>query len=151
MKIHIVIDAGLSEEEIIIRCRALNPKISKIQRAVDQIVGEMQTIPCYQNQAEFFLTAAQILFFQTDAEQVYAHTAEQVYLVKLRLYELEQRLSADFVRVSKSALVNLRHVLSIERNLTSASLIRFHQSHKQLYVSRYYYKILRERMHLALS
>jgi len=36
--------------------------------------------------------------------------------------------------------------LTINRNLASASLIQFYKSHKQVYVSRRYYKNLSERL-----
>lgn len=64
----------------------------------------------------------------------------------MKLFELEEILPRKFVRVSKSAIVNVKHIYSVERNITSASLISFAGTHKQLYASRNYYKLLKLRL-----
>lgn len=64
----------------------------------------------------------------------------------MKLFELEEILPRKFVRVSKSAIVNVKHIYSVERNITSASLICFAGTHKQLYASRSYYKLLKLRL-----
>ena len=63
-----------------------------------------------------------------------------------KLYQLEELLPNAFLRISKSAIVNLNQVYSITRNLTASSLVEFMHSHKRVYVSRNYYKMLVERL-----
>ncbi|MCL2487401.1 MAG: LytTR family transcriptional regulator, partial [Oscillospiraceae bacterium] len=65
---------------------------------------------------------------------------------KQRLYELEELLPPHFVRISKSAIANTRHIFSINRNLAASSLVQFNRSHKQAYVSRKYYPALRQKL-----
>ena len=67
----------------------------------------------------------------------------QVYEVKYKLYELEGILPNNFMRVSKSTILNVNYIYSITRNLTSSSLVEFKNTHKKVYVSRYYYKPLK--------
>jgi len=86
------------------------------------------------------------LFFETGHDGVYAHTAADAFKTEFKLYELQEMLPEKFVRVSKSAIVNIVHILSISRNLASSSLIRFQRSHKQIYVSRFYYKDLKHKL-----
>jgi len=62
------------------------------------------------------------------------------------LYELEEMLPNNFVRVSKSTILNVNQIYSINRNLTSSSLVQFYKSYKQVYVSRNYNKILKQRL-----
>lgn len=70
-------------------------------------------------------------------------TYERQYLPdKIQLYELEELLPGSFMRISKSAIVNTSHIYSISRNLTASSVVAFADTHKQVYVSRYYYKPL---------
>ena len=59
------------------------------------------------------------------------------------LYELEELLPGQFMRVSKSAILNTSHVYSITKNLSSSSVVQFRNTHKQVYVSRMYYKPLK--------
>lgn len=77
---------------------------------------------------------------------LHAHTRDGIYRIRSKLYELEETLPGSFMRVSKSAILNVHHVYSIERNLTASSIVQFQGTHKQVFVSRHYYKALRERL-----
>ena len=64
-------------------------------------------------------------FFETDNNQVMAHTANEIFLTGSKLYELEKILPWYFSRISKSAILNVKKVYAITRNLTASSLIEF--------------------------
>ena len=87
-----------------------------------------------------------VLFFETEGGIIRAHTADDEFDVKFKLYELEEKLPRSFVRVSKSTILNIRKVYSITRNLTGASKVEFRDSHKIVYCSRNYYKSLKDSM-----
>ena len=93
-----------------------------------------------------FCPAEQIVFFETENKQVFAHTKTDMYETEYKLYELEELLSKDFMRVSKSTIVNLKHIFSITKNIASSSVVEFRDSHKRVYVSRNYYKALIEQL-----
>ena len=143
MKIKIEIDENLTEEEIVIRGSSLTEEMTAVQRAVAEVLARKQTLTFYKKETEFYIPLDEILFFETEAGSISAHTAEDVYTVKYKLYELEQVLPRNFVRVSKSTILNTSKVYSVERNLTASSVVEFAGSHKQVYVSRYYYKSLK--------
>lgn len=146
MKVHIEVAPELSEDEVWIRCRSVDETVRKIQRFVQEQAESEPSITFYRENREYYFPLDEVLFFETEGERVYAHTASDAYLIKLRLYELEQRLPRSFIRAAKSTIVNLRAIYSITRNLTASSLIQFTGSHKQVYVSRFYYKELRRRL-----
>ncbi len=146
MKIHIEMVAGLPEDEILIKCSALSDTIQDIHRAILDAASQAPKLTFYKKNEAYFFPLAAVLFFETGGEAVYAHTGDDVFRIKLRLYELENILPSHFIRVSKSTILNSRHILSITRNLTSASLVQFHNSHKQVFVSRHYYNNLRQRL-----
>lgn len=140
MKIHIEIINDLEEDEVIIRCPRVDETIEKIhQYALEQSLRKSKII-FYKRNQEFYFPLEDVLFFETECERIYAHTAHDSYTVKYRLYELESILPRYFVRAAKSAIVNIMQVYSITRNLTASSLISFIDSHKHVYVSRYYYR-----------
>lgn len=142
MKIKIEIDEGLEEDEVIIRCRGLTEQIANVQNAVSEIVHTSQKFVFYKGNTEYYLALNEILFFETDSEGINAHTKDNIYQTKYKLYELEDILPGTFMRISKSAIVNTAHIYSISRNLTASSVVAFSGTHKQVYVSRYYYKPL---------
>lgn len=143
MKIRIELDEQLKEEEIVIRCQSLTEEVQEIQKAVSDLVSKKQKFVFYKGDTEYYLPLESILFFETEEKVVCAHTVDNVYRVRYRLYELEEILPGYFMRVSKSTILNTDQVLSISRNLTASSVVEFWHTHKQVYVSRYYYKPLK--------
>lgn len=86
-------------------------------------------------------------FFETDGNEVIAHTREQSYQTKYRLYELEERLPDYFVRVAKSTIANAREIRAIRKNnLSTTSVAEFVGTPKKIYVSRHYSKALKEKI-----
>lgn len=143
MKINIEFDPSLTENEITIRCASLNEEVQRLQEAIYDIALCSKKFICYQNDTEYYLPLNDIYFFETEAGSIRAHTADDVYLTKLKLYELEEILPGAFMRISKSTILNTDHIYSITRNLTASSVVEFKGTHKQVYVSRYYYKPLK--------
>jgi len=69
-----------------------------------------------------------------------------MYFTDKKLYELERLLPSTFMRVSKSCILNVAEIASIDRNLTGASEVTFRNCGKKVFVSRIYYKVLREKI-----
>lgn len=142
MKIRIEIDESLAEDEVIVRCRGLTEEITAVQKAVSEVSSAGDKFTFYKGNTEYYLTLKEILFFETGEAGIDAHTREDVYQTRYKLYELEDILPGFFMRVSKSTILNTNHIYSINRNLTASSVVEFSNTHKQVYVSRYYYKPL---------
>ncbi len=146
MKIKIEFDEQLQEEEVIIRANSLNQKVLDIQEALYDLSKQQQKIVFYQNNSAYYLSLEEILFFETDGKEIHAHTINQMYSIKYRLYELEEMLPGYFMRVSKSTILNIKRIYAITRSLPSSCSVQFQNTHKQVYVSRYYYKPLKSRL-----
>ncbi len=143
MKIRIDLDESLEEEEVVIHCKDINAQILAIQKSVSDIIGRAQNFVLYQGEKEFYVPVDQILFFETSGDGISAHTKDNMFQTKYRLYELEEILPGNFIRVSKSTILNTEKIYSLTRNITSTSLVQFDDSVKEVYVSRYYYKALK--------
>lgn len=146
MKVRIEMEAELQEEEVVIRCSRMTEQVLKIQAAIMEHAGGKQHIALKSGDTEYYLPLEEILFFETENKTVFAHTRDKMLETEYKLYELEELLPGSFMRISKSAIVNLEPIYSITRNLTASSVVEFVHSHKQVYVSRNYYKPLVERL-----
>jgi len=144
VKLRIELTDGSGEDEVVIRCGRVDGNVQKLQEFILSMTSPQMTF--YKGSQEYFLPLEEILFFETEGEQVFAHTAGEAYKVKYRLYELEEMLPRIFTRAAKGTIVNTKHIYAIARNLTSSSKISFSGTHKHIYVSRYYYKSLKEKM-----
>lgn len=142
MIIRIELDETLAEEEVIIRCRSLSEQVQQIQRAISDANTSGNKMEFVKGECQYFLSLDDILFFETDGGMVAAHTVQDMFQTRLKLYELEEILPGHFMRISKSSILNTNLVYAINRNLTASSVVEFQNTHKQVYVSRNYYKAL---------
>ena len=151
MKIRVEVEPDLKDTEVVIRCNEVNETVIQLQNLINQAEKEKKRIVFYKDDTEFFIPLSNVLFFETSGEQVWAHTADEEFLVKYKLYELENMLPEMFMRVLKSTILNTAKIYSILRNLTAASKIEFYQSKKTVFVSRFYYKELKNKLSLEME
>lgn len=145
LRVRIEIDSNIEEDEVIIKCKELTKSIQKIEEKIQQ-ENQIINFTFYKDNIEYYIPLNTILFFETSENEINAHTSNEIYKVKYKLYELEEILPINFIRVSKSTILNVDHIFSIEKNLTASSIVQFNKTHKQVYVSRNYYKKLKERI-----
>lgn len=145
VKIRIEIVPELPEEEVVIRCAAVDEEVLALQKRLLEEPSPAQVV-FYKAGQEFYFPLTDVLFFETEGEAVYAHTPADAYRIKFRLYELEALLPRPFVRAAKSTIVNTLRVHSLTRELGGAGLVEFASTHKKVYASRRYGRALRERL-----
>ena len=101
----------LEQTEVVVRCKRLDSLVSRLVELLRlsdaRLTGEKDGETC-------ILDADDVLYIDTVDRGTFLYTADGVYQTRLRLYELEEQLAPwDFIRVSKSALVNFDHVKSL--------------------------------------
>ena len=146
MKIKIEIDKSIKRKEIIIRTDKLTQEILELENTINSILKRKEQLVFFKDETEYFIKLEDLIFFQTEGNEIHGHTRDNMYMVKYKLYELEEILPTYFTRISKSTIVNLKEISSIKRSLGSVSTITFYKSHKINYVSRHYYKIFKEKL-----
>lgn len=146
MKIRIEVDESIRETEVTIKVKELNQEVYEIQNILSELFSKRRQIVFYKENIEYYISLDKVLFFETEDNSIYGHTVDDMYEVKYKLYELEEILPREFIRVSKSTILNVNRVTSINRNITSASVVEFRNSYKKTYVSRHYFKDLKIRI-----
>jgi DNA-binding LytR/AlgR family response regulator len=146
MQVRIELLSDNEPEEVIIRCNSVTSEVESLARMLRNFEAPTSMPVFFKGDEQYYLSLRELLFFETDEEKVYAHTADDAFEVRMRLYELETILPGFFVRVSRSAIVSILHVLSIQKGLTRVNLIAFRKSHKVVYGSRMYGKELFRKM-----
>lgn len=169
MRVRIEETTETQSEEIIVRCRKSTPKIRKLAEEIESLSGRIASDASrndchrpfdremdaargflapefFKGEEQYYLSFAEILFFETEGDKVIAHTATDSYETKQRLYELELMLPGSFVRISRSTIANVMHIFSIQKGLTRVGLVTFRGSYKEVYVSRKYGPVLKVKM-----
>ena len=64
-----------------------------------------------------------IFMFRVEDKQVKVYTENKEYLIKKPLYQVEETLSGDFVRISKTTIVNLKKIERVAPSLKGMMFI----------------------------
>lgn len=133
------------EDEIIIRCRAMDEQLMKFIYALR--VGR-EKITVSKGDRLFQVLPMGIYYFEAVGNKVFAYLEKDVYETKYKLYELEQRLSGtDFFRASKSTVINLSKMESVCPDFNGRFEVCM-KNGERLIVSRQYVPLLKEKLGL---
>ena len=137
--------ADLREVEVIIRGEPSDPEVAQLLKLLGS--KNSSRLMVSREDEQFVLDAAQIVFLETADNRVLVHTAAETYESKQKLYELMEQLGRrSFVQVSKSTIVNLAFVKSIQAEFSGNYLIKLMNRKEKLTLSRKYFREFRERI-----
>ncbi len=106
MKIEVKIDANCTETKVIIVAEKMTDEVSALMQ---RLSGEVpQRLIGYENDVALLLEPADIIRIYAAVGKVFAVTDKKEYLLRLRLYEAEERLNGTFVRISNSEIINIK-------------------------------------------
>ncbi|BDR61173.1 LytTR family DNA-binding domain-containing protein [Lactobacillus xylocopicola] len=145
MKVKIDLDPDQGEPVVTIHAKELSPEVERIYRQLQEVSKRPDQLECYQEDMTYYVNLADILFFETEGRQVITHTQRESFVVNYKLYELEDLLSSQFMRVSKSTILNLQQIYALTRSISNCQ-VHFRDSYKTVYVSRRYYHNLNDRL-----
>lgn len=139
-----IIDAGPEEEEeIVIKCRFLNDEMVTL---INQFKQGGRKLTVYRDGKTFFLEPKEVFYFESVDQKVFAYCNTQVFQVKSKLYELMEELpERDFIRASKSFILNLNKIESISPAFGGRYEALLKNGEKVI-ISRQYVGLLKEKL-----
>lgn len=145
MKIKLDISPDYHEKEIIIKASKKDDELQEIVASIKAVESKFNHLNGYIGETVYSLELKDILFFETNDHNVYAHTINNAFLIHYRLYELDENLPDNFLRVSKSSILNVDEIMSFSRSVMG-NLVQFKNTYKQIYVSRRFVKDLKDKL-----
>ena len=135
MKVKIDISAEYKEPFAVIHTDKVT---DEIQRIVD-VLGTSETpITARQNEEDIIvLQPKDIYMVRVEDGDTIIYGARQKYRSRKRLYELARQLGKQFMQISKTTLINLSYMDSIEPGFSGTLLLKLKNGNKD-YVSRKY-------------
>lgn len=113
MQIEIKIDENCREPKIIIMTDKMTDEVNDIVKKLS--VEQPQLIAGFKDDSVQVLEPSSIYRVYAQSGKVFAETNKGNYLLRLRLYEAEERLEKlSFVRISNSDIINLKKVKSFD-------------------------------------
>lgn len=126
--------------QVIIECRKADDEVIKLKNHIELFDNKLTA---RLDDKTFLINPTDALYFESVDDHTFLYTKDNVYEVRHRLYELEELLSdRDFIRISKSQIVNINCIKSLVPEL-NRSLSATLSNGEILTVSRRYVKPLR--------
>lgn len=142
MEVEIRIDPEQKEPRLVIYAPEETPELRAL---ADQLsLLSLGPVQVWEGERSLLLPQREFLRFYTEGKGVCAQTAKKIYPVRLRLYELEERLDPlRFVRISNSEIINLDAVTAVDLSLTGTICMTLNATVTS-YVSRRYVKKIKD-------
>ena len=136
MQVEVKIDVNCKEPKVVIITDKMTDEISAIVKNLS--ASYPNVIAGFLDKRVELLEQNVIVRIYAANQKVYAQTADNEYILQLRLYELEERLDKRFfVRISNSEIVNLKKVVRLDLSISGTICIEL-SNHVTSYVSRRY-------------
>ena len=135
MKINVDISSEYKEPYAVIYT---NEVTEDIQRIIDTFGSkEIPVIALQSNGDMVIIQPSEIYMVRVENGETKIYTEKKIYRSRKRLYEVGQQLGTQFMQISKSTLVNLYYMDSIEPGFSGTLLLKLKNGCKD-YVSRTY-------------
>lgn len=140
--VEIKIDENCDKTKVVIYTSNITDEVNKLVSKLKN--SNENALIGYKDDEVFLLELEKIESIYTENKKIYARSEKNVYLIKKRIFELEEALEEDgFVRISNSEIVNFKKILSIDFKIVGTILINF-KSGEKTYVSRRYVKRIKD-------
>ena len=147
MEVEIRTEPGRQEPKIVILAGEESEELRRLAASLSRLA--MGPVPVSRGEEKLLLSQERFLRFYADGKGVSAQTESETFTVRLRLYELEERLDpVRFVRISNSEIINLDRVTSVDLSLSGTICMTLEGTVKA-YVSRRYMKKIKETLNMG--
>ncbi len=142
MKCTVTIDKA-REEEIIIYAHERTALVEQIE----QMVLKEHSLHGYYRDEIKQINTCEVYCFSVIDNKLYAITENKKYLIKLRLYQLEELLDGNFIKINQSSIANILKIKKFDASFSGTLKVIFKNGYGD-YVSRRNIKKLKERIGL---
>ncbi len=136
MQLEVKIDSSCVEPKVVILTAAMTEEVKAIVNKLSDQAP--QILSGSKDQKIEVIEQADLMRIYASGGKVFAVTRKGEYALRLRLYEIEERLpSHQFVRISNSEIINLKHVDHFDLSFTGTICVKLSNG-TVTYVSRRY-------------
>lgn len=111
MKIDIKLQEDCLEPFMIIYTKEVT---SEIEQVLSLLHTPLQSLTCFEQDRMKSIRPDEVYMIRVENEKVILYGKQNQYRSKKRLYELEEQLGSQFMRISKSALIHLAYLDYVE-------------------------------------
>lgn len=122
MKVNLFVSKDVEEPYAEIHTNELNENITKAMSILEN--DESNELLAVKKDSDIALLKYDDIFmFRVENKQVNVFTKDYDYIIKKPLYQIEENLNSDFVRISKTTIVNLKKIKRVAPSLRGMMFI----------------------------
>ncbi len=123
VKVEIKIDTSCIDPRVIVFTHSMTEEVNNIVKILTD--NTSQILSAYKDGKIEILEQANLIRIYASSGKVYAITNKGEYILRIRLYEAENRLpSNQFIRISNSEIINLKKVVHFDLNFTGTICVK---------------------------
>ena len=135
MNINVKTKISSKLKEIMVAIEA--PKLSKEVQSIIDFASDLNSLPrqiiSYKNNEIYFIDVQDIICFFSKDKYNYIRTVEDIYKVKYKLYEVEEKLDKrNYIRISKSCIINMRQVECFDTSILGTIEVKLKDNTKEV-------------------
>lgn len=136
LQVQIKIDGSYKEPTVIILTASMTEEVNRIVKKLSE--NNSQIIAGSNEEKIKVLEQDDLIRIYAGNSKVFAVTRDGEYTLRLRLYEVEERLSPNqFIRISNSEIINLKKVIHFDLSFSGTICVKLTNG-TTTYVSRRY-------------
>lgn len=142
MKINVIHDSSYEETEVIIKCAYVDDTLQKI---INLLEAENFRLKGRLEDKTFVIPIKDVYYIESVDERTFIYCKSKVYETEQKLYQLEENMpKSDFVRISKSCILNIRKLNYVKPLLNGKMEANLTNGEVQI-VNRHYLKGFKEK------
>ena len=143
MKFKLFIDKE-REEEVIVYAHEKSRIVSEIESLIEDSASELVGF----NRGEAIrISAGDVYSFVLEEGRLFAVAENEKFLIKSRLYKVEEKLPQNFVKINQSCIANIKKIKKFDVTVSGTLKVVFKNGYTD-YVSRRNIKKVKERLGL---
>lgn len=148
MRVECKISADYKEPYAVLHINKMTESVAEIISMLEKENTSALTLIATKDKKTYFIKPEDISLVRTEGRDIVCYDKRKNrYLLDKPLYELENMLDMDFVRISKSAIVNINQINHVEASFNGTMELVMKNGVKD-YISRSFRKSFKERLGL---
>lgn len=147
MKVKLVISSDIVEDLVTIEAQAMSEQISHLVSYIQNLDKQRSSLTVKKGEQVYLVEHDEIVRLYLEDRLLQVETVENVYTSNLRLYQVKEDLSANFLQISQSEIIHIKQLDHLK--LTANGLVKLVMKNGSVtYSSRRYLKVIKERLGL---
>ena len=149
MLLQLIENKLVERTKVTIECKTKDRQVEKLVEFVEHLEEMENELTVSAGGKLFRLNMQDILFMESVDRKTFCYTSEDVYETGYKLYEIEEKYGSwDYMRVSKSCIINIKRIKSLKPDFGGKILATMDNGEK-LYISRQYATLFKDKLGLG--